>query len=89
MLDALGNPDAVLLSQILAKASGGIYDWLTERKNRRIIPIHMDRVGYTWVSNPSSKDGVWKIDGRRQPAYAKKTLSYQAQVAAIRKLDRE
>jgi hypothetical protein len=35
VLDALGNPVAVLLSEILAKASGGIYDWLTDRKNYR------------------------------------------------------
>ena len=44
VLEALGNPDAVTLGQLIEKAVGGdAGDWLMDRRNRRAIPHRMER----------------------------------------------
>src|SRR5262245_16274486 len=55
VLDALGNPDAITLEQLVMRAVGGFHDWLTDRKNRRSIPHRMDEAGYVPVRNEPVK----------------------------------
>jgi hypothetical protein len=74
-LDALGNPDAVTLEHLLAKASGEAAEWLMNRKNRRAIPHQMERCNYTPVRNPDAGDALWKLRDKRQAVYAKVGLS--------------
>ena len=38
------------------------------------------------VHNPNAKDGYWKIDGMRQPVYAKTVLTLKDQLTAVAKL---
>jgi hypothetical protein len=38
VLDGLGNPEATTISTIIANASGDFGDWLSDRRNRRVIP---------------------------------------------------
>ena len=35
--------------------------WLTDRKNRRVIPHRLETAGYVPVRNPGADDGLWKI----------------------------
>jgi hypothetical protein len=75
VLDRLGNPDATTIATIIANASGDFADWLSDRRNRRVIPHRMERCGYTPVRNDVAKDGLWKLNGVRQVIYAKSDLS--------------
>ena len=84
VIDALGNPDAVIIPQLIAAASGEAAEWLTDRKNRKAIPHRMGRCGYAAVRGPS--DGQWKIKGKRLTIYAKNTLPTDACLDAARKL---
>jgi hypothetical protein len=89
VLDAFGNPDAVTLLQLIAKATGETSEWLMNRKNRRAIPHRMERCGYVPVMNPTRDTGLWVINGVRQVIYARAALSREEQVHAARRLQLE
>jgi hypothetical protein len=86
VLEALDDPDAVTLLQLIEKAQGGTTDWLMDRRNRRAIPHRMERCGYSPVRNPTAADGLWKLKGGRQVIYARTTLSHDERVRAAREL---
>jgi hypothetical protein len=76
VLDGLGNPNTVTLDELRARAAGTeIGLWLIDRKNRRAIPYRLEQCGYVQVRNDSAKDGLWKLNEKRQAIYAKSTLS--------------
>ena len=82
-LEALSWPNAVTVSQIGAYSSDGFRDWLKDRRNARQIPHRLESVGYTAVRNDSDKrDGQWKVDGKRQTIYAKRTLTLRDRIAS-------
>ena len=78
VLDELGSPPAFTLAQLTDAARRGerydVYDWLKERKNRRVIPHRLEDIGYEPVRNEAAKDGLWRIDGKRQVVYARREL---------------
>jgi hypothetical protein len=92
VLDKLGNPHAVTLVQIIRVAKSGrpflldFYEWINDRKNRRVVPHRMEKCGYVPVRNDAAEDGLWKIEGKRQAVYARKNLSHVSQVKAARNL---
>jgi hypothetical protein len=86
VLDALGNPDAVTLSQTINGAGDSFHAWLSDRKNRRAIPHRMERCGYVQVRNEAATDGLWKVFGKRQVIYAKSELSARDRIAAANRL---
>ena len=90
ILDALNWPKAVTLESIKATARGRGYqdfsEWLGERKNRRKIPHRMESAGYESVNNPSRKDGIWIVNGKRQNIYALTKLSIRDRTIAAEKL---
>lgn len=75
VLDAMNNPDATTISRILTHATGDIAAWLSDRKNRRVIPHRMEKCDYIPVRNDGAKDGYWTINRQRQAIYARKSLS--------------
>jgi hypothetical protein len=85
-LDRLGYPDAVTLAQIQTTATDSFANWLSDRKNRRVIPHRLEQCGYAPVRNPTADDGLWKIRGRRQAIYAQVALSTRGQIDAARQL---
>lgn len=86
-LEDLGNPEAVTLGQIGEAAQTEAFRlWLGERKNAWAVRKRMEAVGYVSVRNPHTKDGVWKIAGRRQAVYARQELAPRDQIAAARAL---
>ena len=86
VIDALGNPDAMTVKQLIAAAIGPAAEWLLDHRSRRALPHRLERCGYVSVNNPDAKDGVWKIKGVRQWVYARARLSLRDQLAAARKL---
>ena len=85
-LDELGQPAAVTLIQLVAKAPGGLEDWLLDRKNRRAIPHRLERCGYVPVRNDAADDGLFKIKKRRQVVYGRADLSVRDRHAAVTQL---
>src|SRR5262245_32054638 len=92
-IDELGEPDhattgtikrpaVITLAMIRQTATGGFLDWITDGKNARQIPHRMGECGYVPVQNGAAKDGLWRIDGKRQVIYAKAELSVRERLAA-------
>jgi hypothetical protein len=86
VLDELGQPAAVTLIQLVAKAPGGLEDWLLDRKNRRTIPHRLETCGYVPVRNDAADDGLFKINKRRQVVYGRADLSVRDRHAAVTQL---
>ena len=84
VLDKLGNPDAVTLAQLRAKAETDFDEWLSDRRNRRAIPHRMNNCGYVPVRNPDAGDGLWRINDVRQTIYARATQSHGDRLKAAR-----
>jgi hypothetical protein len=60
VLDDLGRPDAVTLSDVTNRAAIlhlAFADWLRDRRNRRSIPHRFEDCGYVAVSNPNDSAG--------------------------------
>jgi hypothetical protein len=86
-IDQLNNPAALTLLQLQGAAAGlPLYEWLADRKNRRVIPYRLEKCGYVPVRNPTADDGLWKISGKRQSVYAMATLSLRSQIDAARQV---
>jgi hypothetical protein len=85
-IDALGNPDVLTLSQVIAHAEAGFTLFLRERKNARLIPHRLEACGYVAVRCDSTTDGRWKIGGRNVAVYSKAALSIRDRIAAARTL---
>jgi hypothetical protein len=81
-IDAIGSPAALTLAQIAGRATGDFAEWLRDRKNARRIPHRLEDCGYVAVRNDGAKDGLWKIDGRRQVIYAKTELPLRDRIRA-------
>ncbi len=83
-LDRLGNPAATTLARITTAATDGFAEWIGDRKNRRAIPHRLEQCGYVPVRNDGAKDGLWKINGRRQAIYGRAELSPPDRLRAAR-----
>jgi Family of unknown function (DUF5906) len=82
VLDELRSPDAITITRIANVATGEFLAWISERKNRRVIPHRLERCGYVPVRNGDATDGLWKIQGKRQAVYAKNTLTLRDRLRA-------
>ena len=95
VIDALGNPDALTLGQLIdhtAEIGAAAADWLMERKNRRAIPHRMERCDYVPVRNPdraANSSGLWIVGKQRQMIYALASLDPDVQIAAAQQLKKE
>jgi hypothetical protein len=83
-LDRAGNPVVTTLAEIVANASSGFAEFLSDRKNSRKIPHRFEACGYAPLRNSDAKDGLWKIGDRRQVLYTKEELSLSDQREAVR-----
>lgn len=84
-LDRLGDPEVVTMDDLVGREMGSEFgQWLRDRKNARQVPHRMEAAGYVPVRNDGAKDGLWKIDGRRQVIYARRELSPRDRIAAAR-----
>ncbi len=91
-LAALGNPDALTIPLLMTKVDVELSEWMRDLKNRRNVPRRLDDCGYVPVRNVDATDGRWKINGKGQMIYVKKTLDYgqrYAAAAAVKKREEE
>jgi hypothetical protein len=88
VLAIMGDPPAVTLSQMLRQQGPppDLEEWLKDRRNRRVIPKHMETAGYSYVHNPDSGNGLWRVAGPKQAVYARTELTVQKRIAAARDL---
>ena len=86
VLDLIGNPDATTILRIADAADSELSQWIKDRKNRRIIPYRLEKVGYVQVRNEYASDGMWKVYGKRQVIYAKNALSIGDRIRAAKAL---
>ena len=82
VLELIGNPDATTIARIAHGADLELSGWLKDRKNRRLIPHRLEKVGYIPVRNEYADDGLWKLNGKRQAVYAKSALSVRGRYEA-------
>jgi hypothetical protein len=76
------------LSQIAGRATDGFGEYLRDRKNASRIPHRLESCGYVAVRNDAAKDGLWKINGKRQVIYAKAELSLRDRMPAAQDIGR-
>ena len=91
LLDRLNRPPVVTIGILIAAAADAdmyeVVEWLKDRKNRRIVPIRLERCGYGFVRNPDSpSDGLFIINDRRQVVYAQSDLALKQRLDAARTL---
>lgn len=88
LLDSIERPEAITLGRLFTEAVGTeLFDWLKDRKNRRIVGFRLEKAGYVRVVNDADqRDGHWRVDGKRQAVYAKAELSVRDRVAAVGRL---
>jgi hypothetical protein len=87
ILDTIGNPDATTILRIAdAAPDADLAGWIRDRKNRRVIPHRLEKVGYVPVRNDGADDGLWKVFGKRQVIYAKSALSTRDRFLAAKTL---
>jgi hypothetical protein len=84
VLDDLGNPEAVTLLRIIAHAGEEFAAWLIDRKNRRVVGHRLEKCGYLPVRNPDAKDGLWRLNSRRQAIYGRSALSNSERLLAAK-----
>jgi hypothetical protein len=82
LLERIGSPAAVPTSRLVSAADEGFREFLKDRKNRRTIVHRMEDCGYTSVRNQIPKDGLWRVNGKREVIYARKDLTLAQQLAA-------
>ena len=74
-----GRPDAITIQDVREWCkSGGLSEFFSDRKNRRVIPHRFERAGYVMESNPNEKDGRWRINGARQVIYVRHDIPRHA-----------
>jgi len=99
ILDALGakenlkdvggehhGPVATTLAKVIGEAQGDLFEWLKDRKNRRVLSHRFEACGYAAVRNPDAKDGMWVIGGKRQMVYARMDVAPAEQLKAAQRL---
>jgi hypothetical protein len=86
VLEKLAEPDVVTLSRLADRADRAFAESLRDRKNARRISHRMEEAGYLPVRNEAAKDGLWRVDGKRQTIYGKKAMDLRARVTAARQL---
>lgn len=90
--DANGDPCrpvVTTLAKVLGAANGDLFEWLKDRKNRRVIPHKFEACGCTPLRNPDAKDGLWVIGGKRQVVYGRSDATLDVRLEAARKLARD
>jgi hypothetical protein len=97
LIDSLGKPDpnnpdikfppdVVTISDlIMAAKDDSMYQWLTNRGNRRSLPYRLERCGYTVVPNHNTENKLWRCKNSRQAIYARTDLSTNERLGAAEK----
>jgi hypothetical protein len=66
-IDALGNPRALTINELMAKAPG--LESLRDVTKRHATNHRITDCEYIAIANPAAKDDLWRINGQRQTIY--------------------
>jgi hypothetical protein len=81
VLESLGQPAAVVIGDIVARAGSlgpqyaGFHAFLTDRKNSRIVSRRLEDCGYRRLSNPDETQGRWVIGRERTGVYVLESMT--------------
>lgn len=93
VIEALGHPQALIVSDIIARASSRdmwqFHAFLTDRKNSRVVGARLHDCGYRRLDNPDEIQGRWVIGRERTGVYVLKTMTDQEGFTAARNLAAE
>ena len=73
VIDALDNPAALTINQVMEKAPG--LEWLHNVVNRKVLVHRLNDCGYVNTRNRGAKDGLWRIKGHRQTIFTRAELT--------------
>ena len=89
LIEGLSNPEIVTLSDLIEEARRrqefSIIDFLSSLKTRRQVQHRLQSAGYIIARNQDRKDGLWRVNGRRQMVYALRKLTYSAIAEIVRR----
>jgi primase-like protein/DNA primase RepB-like protein/uncharacterized protein DUF5906 len=89
VIDALGNPPALYLGAIQARADSvapSLADYLrNQQQSSRRMPFRLEKAGYLSI-NSDRKDGCWWWNSKRHVVYAHRSLSLTDRKAAAQAL---
>jgi hypothetical protein len=87
VIEQMGKPPVLTIGQIKAATSDEEFtEFLTHHRSRKLIPYRLEECGYTAVRNPDAKDGLWRVNGKKQIIYARNDLLPREQLAAANRL---
>mgnify|MGYP001218794323 CR=1 FL=1 len=82
-IEALKNPIVFTAQDLMAVASTDLSEWLGNLRYRRSLFQYLDRLGYRPVRNKFSKQGLWKVNGKRYVIYGKVNVPQPELLQAI------
>jgi hypothetical protein len=66
-IDKLVNPQVLTIDELMVVAPN--LEWLRDATKRGVTGHRISDCSYVAIKNPTAKDGLWKINGRRQTIY--------------------
>ena len=98
ILDALGakeksvdaegkpcGPVVTTLAKVIGEAQGDLFEWLKDRKNRRVLPHRFEPAGMP-VRNPDAKDGCGSSAASGRRSYGRMDIPLSERIEAAGKL---
>lgn len=86
LIDKLGTPHGVVVTQLFSRADEEMRLWLKDRKNRKNIGRRLFDVGYKPFRNPDREDGLWRVADKAQVVYCRQDISEREKFVAARRL---
>jgi hypothetical protein len=91
IIENLGNPKALVISDIIARANTlGAYAFvafLQERKNARLVVLRLEQCGYRRLANPDEHAGRWRVGSHRTGVYVRQNMTDREGFEAVKDLD--
>jgi hypothetical protein len=78
-IDELKNPPALTIDELSAMAPS--LEWLHDPTKRKSTSYRITDCGYVMIENPDAKDGLWRINKRRQAIYVHTDTSPDQRIA--------
>jgi hypothetical protein len=86
LLEEMANPVVVTPAQLEIHANDELRVWMKDRKSRHLLGKRLADIGYDPLSNPDAKDGLWKVNGKRQTVYVNRNAPASEAFAAVQRL---
>lgn len=83
----LGSPEAFVkddLDRAARDMQGDLFDWLSDKKNRRTLSNILEELGYVTFRNNDEARGLWSVDGGHKLIYVRSSLSQEDRKKAAR-----